>query len=108
VILAFLAACGGENKKNVVGTPHTPAKDCVLCTPALEKEDFGFTSLPEKTAFSALLLLRNKKADKTFVDRDEVASKLRGTTHFEPACRDIAHDKVRNIRLCLSSTWFVR
>jgi hypothetical protein len=84
--LAFLAACGGENKKNFVGTPHTPAKDCVLCTPAFE----------------------NKKADKTFVDRDEVASKLRGTTHFEPACRDIAHDKVRNIRLCLSSTWFVR
>jgi hypothetical protein len=46
-----------------------------------------------------LLFLRNKKADKTFVDRDEVVSMLRGTTHFEPALRNVAHDEVRNIRL---------
>ena len=39
---------------------------------------------------------RNKKADKTFVDRDEVASMLRGTTHFEPAWREITHGEVRN------------
>ena len=51
---------------------------------------------------------RNKKADRTFVDRDEVVSMLRGTTHFELALRFVAHDEVRNIRLCLSSTWFVR
>src|SRR6266571_5064601 len=85
VISAFLAACGGESKKKFVGTPH-----------------------PGKGLRSMCSFLRNKKADKTFVDRDEVASKLRGTTHFEPAWRDIAHDEVRHIRLCLSSTWFVR
>jgi hypothetical protein len=39
---------------------------------------------------------RNKKADKTFVNRDEVASMLRGTTRFEPTWRDIAHDEVKN------------
>jgi hypothetical protein len=30
----FFSACGGEKeKKSFVGTPHTPAKDFVLCTP---------------------------------------------------------------------------
>jgi hypothetical protein len=70
-----------------------------------------FLDLPhsrQRIPSSALLVLRNKKADKTFVYRDEVASMLRGTTHFEPTLSDIVHDEVRNIRFCLSSTWFVR
>jgi hypothetical protein len=46
--VTFLAACGGERKKKFVGTPHTPAKDFVLCTAVFEKEVFGFTSLPGK------------------------------------------------------------
>ncbi len=54
--------------------PHTPAKDSVL------------------------LFLSNKKADKTFVDRDEVVSMLRGTTHIEPELRVVARIEVRNAR----------
>src|SRR6266568_6224493 len=46
MIRAFLAACGGERKKEICG--DTPAKDSVLCTPGFVKEVFGFTSHPGK------------------------------------------------------------
>jgi hypothetical protein len=86
--MAFLAACGGERKRKGIFRGHPEPR--------------------QRTQSSALLVFRNKKADKTFVDRDEVASMLRGTTHFEPALRNVAHYEVRNIHVCLSSTWFVR
>jgi len=51
-------------------------------------------------------IFNNKKADNSFVDRDEVASKLRGTTRFEPAYRDmLTMEWETHIRL--DSTWFV-
>jgi hypothetical protein len=31
--LKRLAACGSEGKRGLLGTPQTPAKDSVLCTP---------------------------------------------------------------------------
>jgi len=29
----FVPPAAAKEKKELVGTPHTPAKDCVLCTP---------------------------------------------------------------------------
>jgi hypothetical protein len=102
--MAFLAACGGERKKKFVGTR--------CCIPQMRgptpRQRTSSSALLVSNSILALLVSRNKKADKTFVDRDEVASMLRGTTHFEPALRYVAHYEVRNIHVCLSSTWFVR
>jgi hypothetical protein len=82
MIRAFLVACGGESKKKFVGTPHSPAKDFVLCTPFI-RDTFHLDLM--LVMCEIMLFKKTKKADKTFVDRDEVASMLRGTTHFEPA-----------------------
>src|SRR5690349_8138403 len=54
-------------KKKFVGTPHTPAKDFVLCTPIFLaaygslKDFFGDTPIPGKGCASALPLVTRRQ-----------------------------------------------
>jgi hypothetical protein len=87
---AFLAAFGGR-RKIWWGHP-TPQQRTSSSALLLFKKPLALAPgkglRPLHSSFELALdhiYLRNKKADKTFVDRDEVVSMLRGTTHFELA-----------------------